>query len=218
MVCVAALRIAEAERSEIEVGGSHVGRVVRIHKRLRLLRVKSCRRSHDVRVDTKRISRSRWTFGARIEPIRQPRENVDRQPRTPGDNRKDAPALSQPLRTGIPRPVEGQVPSTAERDAVADVLVTRSAETARRISRNRRVSLPEARDVVNRVSQGIGQSEIGSPEKAVIRNLFSQTRLQAVIAGLSEILEFRYSSKAASRVRICARRRVSIFIHASGIA
>ena len=103
MFVVAALRVAEAERVEKKVARSHSVRVFRIHKRLDFSRIESCRRAHDVGVNTERVSRARRTFGTGIKPIRQPRENIDRQPGAPSNDWKDTPALSQSFRPGIPR-------------------------------------------------------------------------------------------------------------------
>src|SRR5262249_46012374 len=141
-----------------------------------------------------------------------PCENIDRQTRTPGDDREKAPALRQPFWSGLPCLVEWQVPSAAQGDAVADVLIARSAEQARVIRRHLRVSLLETRNIIDRVCQGIGQSEVSSPEETAMRNLLGQAGLQAVIAGLGEIPEFRYAGKTAGRVRIHARTGVAAAI------
>src|SRR5271154_1157619 len=128
------------------------------------MRIEHVRRAHNIRVSIVGVTRAGWSLITRIEAILQKGENVERLARVPSDNREQAPALRQALRPGSPHLVEGQVPSAAERDAVANVLVAGCPEPRRIVRRRGAVSLAETRSIVDRVRESIRKSEIGAPQ------------------------------------------------------
>jgi hypothetical protein len=111
-----------------------------------------------------RVPCTGWTF--RVIGVLLPKvgEDVERQATAPGHDGEKTPALRQAFGSRFKQAVKRQVPASAEGDAVANVLIARSAKQLRIIRGNRAISLPEARGIVDAVSVGVRQSEVGASE------------------------------------------------------
>ena len=156
-----------------------------------MMRIKGVDRADYICENIGGIARTRRTFRAWVEAVRQPSKNVDRQARAPSDDREQTPSLGQALWTRTPRVINGQIPTTTESDAMPDILVARSPEQIGLIGRHCGVPLTEARSIVNAVSEGVGQGKVCSAQKAVVGDLLRQAGLEAVVVGLRDVLKLR---------------------------
>src|ERR1700722_14457963 len=112
---------------------------------------------------------------------------------------EQASSLRQPLRSRVPHVIEGKVPTAAERNSVSHVLIAVSVEQVRLIRRYRAVPLGKPWRVVQAMRQRVSQREISSTQIRRVRNLLRQARLQAVVVGFADVLEFRQAGEAAGR-------------------
>ena len=107
--------------------------------------------SNDIGMNIVWIARTGWTFSTRIEAIAQPRENVEGESGPPRDDREETPPLRQALRTRVPQAVKWQIPSSAECDPVADVLITGGPEQTGIVGWDAAVPLSKPGDIVDAV-------------------------------------------------------------------
>src|SRR6202034_3583611 len=103
--------------------------------------------------------------------------DVERESRSPGENREKSPSLGEALWARLPHAVERKLPRAAESDAVADVRVARCAIKLGIVRRHLVAALPEAGGVIDTVPVGVGKREIDVPCGRVA-DLFGQAHVQ----------------------------------------
>src|SRR5271169_1758467 len=135
----------------------------------------------------------------------------------PGEDWEKTPTLGQALRTGGPHLIKGQIPAATDGDAMANILITRGAEPTRIVTGHGAVPLPESGSVIDAVGKGIGNCEV-RPADPRSGHLLGKTNLQAIVAGVGDIPEFREIGKTTGCIGICIRTRVSKIVNASGVS